>query len=49
MIAFGTHVAVCRQAEDVVTTEPTKADMPTVQKSTETEVMVLSKVMFLQL
>jgi len=49
MIAVRTHITVCQQAADVVTAEPTKADEPTVQESSDIQVMMLSKVMFVQL
>jgi len=49
MTAVRTHIAVCQQAVDVVTAEPTKAVEPSVQESSDIQVMVLSKLMFIQL
>jgi hypothetical protein len=49
MIAVRTRIAVCEQAADVVTSEPTKPVEPSVQESSDIQVMVLSKVMFVQL
>jgi hypothetical protein len=44
MTAVRTHIAVCHQAADAVTAEPTKSDEPTVEESSDIQVMVLSKV-----
>jgi hypothetical protein len=49
MIAVRTHIAGCQQAADIVTAEPTRAVEPSVQESSDIQVMVLSKVVFMQL
>jgi len=49
MIAVGTHIAVCQQTADIRTAESTKVDEPTIQESSDIQVMVLSKMMFMQL
>jgi hypothetical protein len=49
MIAVRTHIAVRQQATNVVIAGPTKAVKPFVQESNDIQVMVLSKVMFVQL
>ena len=49
MIAVRTHIAVCQQAAEIVTAEPTKANEPTVQESSGIQVILLSKVILMQL
>jgi hypothetical protein len=40
---------VCQQTKDAVAEESKKVDEPNVQESTDIQVMVLSKVIFVQL